>query len=105
MNDLILKEIIFVEENADLLRNNHDPVMFEIVGHQSKYCILMMFNPFCVHITINDDNNMVLSFDNRKYVVNYGWRYRKMTRKEKILFKSFIDKIYERSKKQHDSWY
>lgn len=34
MKDLIKEELVFIEKNADLLRNNYDPVIFEFKGFE-----------------------------------------------------------------------
>lgn len=106
MKELIKKELMFIEENADLLRNNYDPVIFDFEGYESKYLCIMEFSPFSIQINVRIEPEIcfLLSEKGKSRVV-IGRQSREMDEEEEKIFKSFIGKVYDRSKEQHDSWY
>lgn len=109
MKDLIKKELVLIEENADLLRNNYDPVIFEFNGYEKEYFVVIEFNPFSIHVEKRDNAGLCFSYDedsNKYYVSSKKSKLsREMDKDEEKIFKSFIDKIYERSEKSYASWW
>jgi len=106
MKELIKKELMFIEENADLLRNNYDPVIFDFEGHEPKYLCIMEFAPFSMQINVRIEPELCFLFSEKgKSKVVISRQSREMDEEEEKIFKSFIGKVYERSKNQHDSWY
>lgn len=108
MKKIIEKELNFINNNAELLRNNYDPVIFEFDGYEEKYCVIMEFTPlFSIQIDLKTKPEMHFMFlEGEGYNISIvGVESRKMNKNEEKIFKSFIDKIYQSSKDQHDSWY
>lgn len=107
MKDLIKEELVFIEKNADLLRNNYDPVIFEFKGFEEKYFCIMEFSPFSIQIDIKTEPSIHFLFTEKEecIVIVKRSESRKMDEDEEEIFKRFIESIYERLKKQHDAWY
>lgn len=112
MKDLIKEELVFIEKNADLLRNNYDPVIFEFKGFEEKYWCTMCFYPFCIQIDIQTKPSIHFLFTEKegcivivKKIESIKFESRKMDESEEEIFKRFIKNVYERLKKEHDAWY
>lgn len=108
MKKIIEKELNFINNNAELLRNNYDPVIFEFDGYEEKYCVIMEFVPlFSIQIDVKTEPEIHFMFlEGTGYYISIAkMESRKMDKNEEKIFKNFIDKIYLTSKKQHDSWY
>ena len=108
MNKKIKKELIFFNENAELLRNNYDPVVFEFEGF-NEYSIIIIVDPIYAHIHVQRDKSPELFFEYSKhndfyYVGGKETFSREMTKKEKKLFKKFFNKVYDNAKKSYQSW-
>lgn len=108
MNKKIKKELVFFNENADLLRNQYDPVAFGFEGVKG-YSVIILVDSVNAHIHVQKDTYPTMFFEysqnrNFYYVGGDGMASREMTKKEGKLFKCFIDKIYEKAKKDYEAW-
>lgn len=108
MKKMIKQELNFINNNAELLINNYDPVIFEFDGYEKKYGVIMEFVPlFSIQIDVKTEPEINFMFlEGTGYYISIAkMESRKMDKNEEKIFKSFIDKIYQSSKDQHDSWY
>lgn len=107
MNKIIEKELNFINQNAELLKNNYDPVVFEFDGYEKKYFVTMDFEEsFYIQIDVKNKPEIHFIFSEKEgYNIVMDGNSRKMNENEEKIFKNFLDKIYLNSKKQHDLWY